>query len=416
MKLVIENYEIIEGTEIEISGVTILSGKSNNGKSSCFRALQSLCLGQLGDYYVRNGNTVCRIRLDEAGHVFGFKREGKKTEYYLDGKPYADVRGKVPEDLVNVLGIREVELAQFDLAPNFAAQFDPLFMVSLKDTKAAAALSFLYSGEKFPELLKLISKSIKGVKDEVTYLEGTKDQLERDVKSCQEKITALSIYQGWIDYRPVLAGKITRVSSLRKVWYDWASRIQEKQAEKEKVDRLLLNVQWLSVVREDQVSRAQSLKNMILSWLSLQDELERYRQVVYRQRALLDVASSVDVRLVERIQLVRNVISTWKSYLADMASARSQVEKSQWVVGAASGVKQDVLTRVAVTRKYLSDWLSQVREIEESKNKCQSAAAELKAANDWLDINLPNIKDCPACSSVLTDGTRKHLLEHLSAR
>ena len=413
MRVVIENYQIIELIDFEIKGITILSGKSNNGKSSCYRAIRALCFGQLGDFFVRSGNGQCRIRMDIDNHKFGWAR-GKESVFYLDGKPYTNSARKPPEDFTQYLNIREVELAKFDLAPNFASQFDPLFLVGLTPPQAASALSYLFSGEKFPELLKMISKSIKETKKDIDFTEGSLDQLGRDVKANQERRDGLAKYLPWIQRRKQIQKWYTDVADMKSGVASWATLFLELVGIGEVVNKAVETVKKLDGVRAESISRYESLSLVVKQWRDHEANIESSRRDLAENSRKLKYLVNISQASVNTFEGVKKTLATAVQYGSEMAALKSGIVAGQKKLDLLKSLDPSVVSRAEALANAQISWKSFDTQRLSCSTNVSFGQTEIKKADLEISRVLDSITDCPYCKSGLDAEHRAHLLSSVS--
>jgi hypothetical protein len=409
MRVVIENYQIIEHIEFEIQGITILSGKSNNGKSSCYRAIRALCFGQLGDFFVRSGNEQCRIRLDIDNHKFGWSR-GKEAVFYLDGKPYTNSARKPPEDFTQLLNIKEIELAKFDLAPNFASQFDPLFLVGLTPPQAASALSYLFSGEKFPELLKMISKSIKETKKDIDFIEGSLDQLGRDVKANQERRDGLAKYLPWISRRKQIQKWYLDMMGLQTGATCWATLSREIQGITAGVNKVGEIVRKLDGVKAEIISRQESLSLVVRQWRDHEASIESGRKDLLENSRKLQYLASISQAVVNTFEGLKHAAAAAGQYGSEMRALRYTVEAGQKKLDLLRGLDPVVVSRAEGLASAQVAWKSFDVQVLDYSNSVSSDQRTIKKLDLEINRVLDSITDCPYCRNLLDAEHRAYLL------
>ena len=62
MKIKVENFQSIKNTEIEVKGLTVITGENSIGKSALARAFNGVFTNLRGNAHVRNGeshSSVC---------------------------------------------------------------------------------------------------------------------------------------------------------------------------------------------------------------------------------------------------------------------------------------------------------------------------------------------------------------------
>lgn len=130
MKLSGKNFQAWADFDIEIEGLTILTGPSDVGKSATFRALKGVMRNELPTEFVRNGQDEdMEVCVEVNGHKVCARRARKgSTKYVVDGNDYAKLAGAVPDSL-KALNFGEVVLGDFDVDPIFGRQNSAQFLI-----------------------------------------------------------------------------------------------------------------------------------------------------------------------------------------------------------------------------------------------------------------------------------------------
>jgi hypothetical protein len=157
-RIILDNYMSHARTVIEpASGLTVIVGPNNCGKSAIVSALQTLCGDNDGDFMVRHGEKTCQVSVEtDDGHTITWRRKGKSVSYILDGVDVHRVgRGNLPDDLDALLRLPKVKHPsgekQFDV--HFGDQKAPIFLID-KEADTAAFFSTASDAEKLLEMQK----------------------------------------------------------------------------------------------------------------------------------------------------------------------------------------------------------------------------------------------------------------------
>lgn len=152
MKLSGKNFQSWAEFDLEIEGLTILTGPSDVGKSALFRALKGALRNELPAEFVRNGQDApMEVTVEVAGHKVTATRKRKgSTSYVIDGDDYAKLAKAVPEDLAK-LNFGEVQIGDYDIDPIFGRQNSAQFLIdplTYKPTEVNAILGAFGGTEK----------------------------------------------------------------------------------------------------------------------------------------------------------------------------------------------------------------------------------------------------------------------------
>jgi len=136
-----KNFQPWADFELEIGGLTVLTGPSNKGKSSLSRALRGILRNELDAAYIRDPKKEpLELTLSINGMTIKATRnKAGKVKYVLNGdekNAYTSLDGHIPPPVKDLL-CGEITIGDFDFDPIFAVQNDPQFLLDKKAYKPA---------------------------------------------------------------------------------------------------------------------------------------------------------------------------------------------------------------------------------------------------------------------------------------
>jgi len=145
MQLKVRNFQAVGKVDLEVEGLTVLTGKSNLGKSAIVRSLGGLIFGLPGNHYVKRGEVQCGVRVIDGKNDLEWRKAKRettatKTSLTVNGKRHTKL-GRDQDFLTKSLGIIEIETRDGTRRPQIAEQHDPIFLVA----EAPATISDLIS-------------------------------------------------------------------------------------------------------------------------------------------------------------------------------------------------------------------------------------------------------------------------------
>jgi DNA repair exonuclease SbcCD ATPase subunit len=233
-----KNFQSWAEFDIDIEGLTVVTGPSDVGKSALFRALKGVLRNELAAEYVRNGQeNPMELALSFGGHLINAKRKKKgSTTYVIDGQDFAKLAGGVPDQLKD-LKFGEVLIGDFDFDPIFGRQNSAQFLIdplTYKPTEVNAILGAfggtekLEHGKKEANLRKTqkdgeartIAEQIRDAEERKAKLTGMQAEGERigaALTELESEVTRRETKVYWLDeairyrlvivqYRPILDG------------------------------------------------------------------------------------------------------------------------------------------------------------------------------------------------------------------
>jgi hypothetical protein len=213
------NFQSLTGFDLDVSGLTVIVGPSNKGKSAVFRALKGLFRNALPAEYIRSGSDGLSLTASLDGHIITATRAGKgSTQYKIDTKEFKKLNQTVPVELA-AFGMNEVEVGDFTIDPIFARQHGKQFLVDSEGYSpmelntilgAFASTEKLEAGKKVANLeithknseAKTIAEEINASesrKASLAELDKNAGKLAGDLKSLEPVVQALEVKKAWLE-------------------------------------------------------------------------------------------------------------------------------------------------------------------------------------------------------------------------
>lgn len=123
VKIRVRDFQSIEDATIEVSGLTVITGQNNTGKSAMIRAVQGVFTNPRGYKFVRHGRPHCTVDVTfQDGKTVTWEKGDGVNRYVVNGKKLDKVGQSVPLE-VESLGVVPITAAGCELWPQFAPQF-----------------------------------------------------------------------------------------------------------------------------------------------------------------------------------------------------------------------------------------------------------------------------------------------------
>lgn len=180
----IKNFQAIAEATLEISGFTTLVGRSNVGKSSVIRAIQSCITNKPPAGYVRRGASSAQVQISDGSFTFGWEKGKSVSKYVVNQTTYEKTGRDVPDEITNN-GYRQLEVNGQSLDVQIGAQWSPLFVLS----KSGFVLADLVSG--FTGLAVLID-AIQLANADLSNLNKTLNSLKSNLESTDRELVGFS--------------------------------------------------------------------------------------------------------------------------------------------------------------------------------------------------------------------------------
>lgn len=220
MKISVKNFQSIQEAEINAVGLTVITGRSNIGKSALVRAIRGAIFGMPGEFYIRDGASRCEVKLDFGDNStiqWGKTATGKAgvlpTYLVINGVTMTKM-GREHALLTEPLGFKEVETSQERFTPQIAKQIDQPFMLTVSDTVIAEVLKVLGRGDVVTEAQRLAKFDQKNAQDLSKVRELDKQKVETELLQGQAVAQARG---AWIKAKTVHDVKMEQCLKVAKL-------------------------------------------------------------------------------------------------------------------------------------------------------------------------------------------------------
>jgi len=173
-KLTLKNFQNhTKSTLLFHPGVNVISGPSDNGKSSIIRALRLVLENKAqGDSYRKIGTDKTSVKLELDGHTIERIRSKKENEYVLDGQSFKAVRSSVPDEISGIINLSPSSLQ---------SQFDPYFLLSDSPGEVAKKLNELADISIIDKSIKAINSKVASAKSEIKFTQKAVADIEDEL-------------------------------------------------------------------------------------------------------------------------------------------------------------------------------------------------------------------------------------------
>ncbi len=148
---------------IEFNQVTTIVGPTDTGKSALLRALRWICQNvPSGNSFISHSKDVVTVRLLVDDHLVVHKRTKNLNIYKLDEKVYKAFGGKVPDTIVALLNVSDL---------NFQAQLDSPFWFCETPGKVSQELNQIVNLSEIDNTLTNIASELRKARSTIDVCE-----------------------------------------------------------------------------------------------------------------------------------------------------------------------------------------------------------------------------------------------------
>lgn len=196
-KLTLENFEGWVKGEIPFTkGFNVIIGDSDSGKSSLFRAIESIFTGKVAQENVNRNAKNLKVELQLSDGSKFTREYGKKgNKISFDNTTFERIGREIPSEYIDKLGKSYVDISdknRVDLC--LYSQFDPHFFINFSDYDKSKLIGTICGIGSIDKLIDAINKDIrennfkiKVLNEQITEKEPRVIALEEDYKQEKEK-------------------------------------------------------------------------------------------------------------------------------------------------------------------------------------------------------------------------------------
>lgn len=341
VKLEIENFQSHKHSVFDfVSGVNLITGSSNHGKSACARAINWVFYNRPnGDTFIRKGADCVTVKVTMRDGTVVTREKDRKglNAYYIEGPNYPEriekhkVGETVPEEVQKALGMPPKDKYHGPLA--YVDQMSPLFFVSLSETELPRAISAMIGissfekagGNLFSQSKQFTAKlkeskievekktkeleSYRFIEEERLAMDKTKDSLEKAERIQDE----LELVTGYVNsYANILVLSKQAVEAIKE-----ADAVLQHKKKVDRLSELKRQYEAVSSYKEQTIELVKREKK-------IQSEIQKLNAVVgaypiQKQRKVEDIK--------RQLFEVQKYLDLLKDYRIKYASIKGDIDQ-----------------------------------------------------------------------------------------
>ena len=359
-KLSLHSFQAHEDTVLDFSsGVNIITGVSNSGKTSIVRALNWLVNNRpLGDGFINDGSdeTFCDLRFKrrDCSYTVRRSRNRKTNNSYQMGpvqQTFTAFGNSVPEEISSLLNLSDI---------NFQHQLSPYFLVLDSPGQIALYIRKVARLDEVDEVISLLASKIRDCSEK-------KSGLDEDLSDTRKKLEEISI----ID-----------TDKLEKL----ISEVKLIEQEKERASNQRLEIE--SIVNQ--------LRQLDIDMICLPDNID------------------------EKIDLISSSLSNYEDLLDTVGYLEDIVVSLKEVIEKKINLPKDVESKISCIEILITEynknelefiWLSEsIENLEGYEMKLSELNEETVQVEGQRKDLLSQLTNCPYCERGVTEISRKVLV------
>lgn len=216
-----KNFMKLEGLTLNLNpGFNVITGPSNQGKSSIIKALESLFYNNHSDSRVMQGKDSYIIGVQDNNNTIMAKRnpnKATKTVYSINNTTLTKVNRGPIKDVEDILNIKEVEILGQKTRLNFSEQFGGLFLLDKNPSQLYDFLATSDTSNKLNDVSKSMKNDLREIIDNQKRLEGQLDIVKQSYDREKVLINNLKGSEEVIKEALDISVKISKINRLKEL-------------------------------------------------------------------------------------------------------------------------------------------------------------------------------------------------------
>lgn len=182
MKIRVRNFQSIADADLQLDGFVVITGGSNVGKTALIRSIEAAFFGLPGDYYVRNNESQCGVRIVDPEFDIEWrkvptkkKKPGLETSLKVNGVLHTKI-GRDHAKLTEVAGFTEIQVTGTRIRPQIAKQHDPIFLITENESAVAEIFKMLGRADVVTSAQQMARSDLKSADQETKVREKDRDR------------------------------------------------------------------------------------------------------------------------------------------------------------------------------------------------------------------------------------------------
>lgn len=345
--LVLHNFQTHKHSNFPLStGVNVITGESDQGKSSVIRALYWLFRNRpSGDEFIRWGQNSCSVQAAVQGKTIKRERGKNKNKYVIDGRELNAVRNEVPETLGEIINITPT---------NIQLQDEWYFLLNSSPSDVARALNQVAG-------LDQIDNSLRHVNMLVRQATTTINHIHKDIKAKEEKLRKYE--------------NLNEIDALHERHKKLTSNLHKIQQRKDKLIDVIENLEEHAHVLEYK----QRIENLDAQIDQLEEKRTELSQLAQSRSVLARIIQSID----HHAQIIQSIQPAIQELDRQLKEVRSKYEQR------------------AETNQFLKELSKTIESIESCQKRYSKARSEYNKYHEEFENLKTELEVCPFCESAL---------------
>jgi DNA repair ATPase RecN len=392
----LKNFEGHANTTVDLSsGVNIIAGESNAGKSSIFRALRFVFLNEPGgEEFINFDADTCEVVVQYGEHTITRTkgRNNKVNEYSLNGQVFKAFGQSVPSEIQQALSLNEI---------NFEWQFDKRpFLISETGGYIASKLNEIVN-------LELIDLSLRNVDSMRRKANKTKEELRVKTNALEQELTGYT----WV---AKVEEMLVTTEALQSTYREAKANSEKLYTDVEELRNLLTLLENSRSINPDEVAHIGKLLNYCRIGENLyeahESNVNEYKDLLEAVGQLTVVSQREFAGTYKRYQAYSKQVQQRQTLEQDIESLQTLEDNLTALDGKIFSERR--VARVRTNYNALADEQlkyakaqNDIVEYSDGIQKIKDIDTQLKVLQEEYESIAPDV--CPLCGGVFNKELKK---------
>jgi len=383
----ITNYESIGHIKFSFDGFCTVTGRNFIGKSALLRAINAALTNQKGEQFIKWGETFCEVRIKSENMDLLWHKESGNNFYEINGIKQKKVgKDSQPQQIIDSgFGVITTN-ADDEVNLHYCEQYNPLFLVDKRDSKAADLLISMYGLDKLYKALEFCNRDQRKNRD---ILKTRKEDL----------VVAKRDFDRFVGFEDILSEKGSIVKKRDDI-KSQESTIEHLKVINSSISTVEKEINRLSEVSQIKIPSGKEIEESIIT-LSRMNNLRSQLTVVAQDMKRLEsykdilIPSEMSQELSDKINDVEKLKSVNNRY----CSLYLEVENMERILADFILPKTPTIDfdTVDTLRRIYQDLQVTSKEATDLKTALATVTKEMETTQQELD----KFEACPVCGASL---------------
>jgi AAA15 family ATPase/GTPase len=385
----ITNYESIGHIKFSFDGFCTVTGRNFIGKSALLRAINAALTNQKGEQFIKWGETFCEVRIKTKDMDLLWHKESGNNFYEINGVKQKKIGkdGQPTQVVDSGFGIITTN-ADDEVNLHYCEQYNPLFLVDKRDSKAADLLISMYGLDKLYKALEFCNRDqrknrdiLKTRKEDLVVAKRDYDRFDGFEEILSEKDSIISKKED-IKSKEAIVDRLRILNTTIATVEKDIAKLSEVSAIEiptgKDIEEAILTLGKMSNLRSQLTIVAQDLKR-----------LEGHKDIVIPSEMSQDLGDKIN-----EIEKLRTVYSRYTSLSSEVEGMEKVL--ADFILPKVPAVDFDTAGNL---RRIYQD----IQSTSKEANELKAALAEATKEHDATQQELDKFEACPVCGASLGD-------------